>query len=192
MRTRLFTLLLLASGAAALAVEPLACPQGTISQKETDQARGRRSEFCKDTRTGKLHGPARELDAAGAEVLLEATFESGERKSARFTLAGLRTLIAQVNANAAKAGQQWSMRVVDEHRIEQTSTLLDAPDGTARTADAKRMAELREMVVANPQVCRIFSIAGTDIRTVVARFVDSRGGLVGETVIERGDCAGAR
>jgi hypothetical protein len=164
----------------AFAADPLQCPAGSQARRDPGVQEGKREEWCEDRSTKKRHGPGRIVNAKG-DPLVNIEFRQNEITSHKFTRAGLEQLLVEVNASFKKQGAPASFSLVDEHTLRFDMILA----GRAPGADFE---DFKKTIVTQAPVCRMFTPAGTDFRTINIHAANEKKEALGSTTLTRADC----
>jgi hypothetical protein len=206
----LATLLALAAGCTR---EPntLTCPAGTRHGKS--YVRDWQMEFCVDTHSGLREGPERQWSSekrlvtelvnrggkpngiartygSDGSLYSEDTFDHGELRATRFTLAGLKQQIEQMNANfRAEKSALGEFQVVDERTLAYVVHVDRATANLMATASEelsnKSWNSDAMKALRRGSFCRMFTFG---IETVIYRYVDENDHVVATRSVTSADC----
>jgi len=205
----LMLLTALTSAQAAGITEPLQCPSGAQLKVRDDPKDNSRHEWCVDAKTGLPEGPDRETKAdgrvaVGANVagkhhgivrlydtkgvlVGEMTYEHGEFRSMRMTVAGLNQYVEKLNQGYRSSGSPFSIRVIDERTLGFDYRFSDANAVTG----AERLDEFKSFARTN--FCellkkgKLLQVESFQVRV----FNDKSAKPQMETSLSRSECAAA-
>jgi hypothetical protein len=166
------------------AAEPLRCAQGTVAKSRAHPTTKLRADWCEDVKTGKPHGTYRFSSPDGQLVVINE-YRQGQRVSHRITQHGIRMMIAELNAEFERTGENSVITLVDEHSIR-----VDIVMAGAKPDDLR--GNFKEHMMEKGTPCQLLSMEGADIRTLQMFAMNEKQRTLASATFVRKDCDKAK
>ena len=161
--------------------DTLQCPAGSKREAIESPELKKRVELCVDEKTGINEGPGRAFNERG-ELLVEFTNKAGEQVSQKFTQAGARNTLADVNGALEMMRMPAKMIELDARTLR-FEIRIDPPEGEVPDKQA-----ITDDLRSDPYTCLLMQLPGGPYQVVKVRYQRTSGEIWLETQIRREEC----